>query len=116
MLSADRLGLGEDYGLAGSAIRAGVKSVLGTLNHISDQGTALLMTTFYEELSAGCTKSEALRRAQLALLNGENYGQDRERSINKGGFAISDTERDSRARKISHPFYWANFIIVGSPW
>lgn len=58
----------EDQGLAGLAYvfeRAGVKSIMGTL-WISEDKTSLdVMTQFYDYLSQGMSKSEALQKAKL---------------------------------------------------
>ncbi|WP_041555201.1 CHAT domain-containing protein [Nostoc sp. PCC 7524] len=56
---------------------------------LKDEATADLMVQFYQDLAKNQTKAEALRRAQLALLSGE----------------------DSRYK---HPYYWASFILVGN--
>ena len=75
-------------GLAGVAVRAGARSTLASLWFVSDEATSLLMTQFYEELSnTQVTKAEALRRAQVVIL------QD---------------------NKFSHPFYWSAFVLVGN--
>lgn len=90
VLSACETARGDDratLGLTGIAIQAGTRSVLGTLWQVSDESTALLMGDFYQNLRAGATKAEALRRAQLALLADPNF---------------------------RHPFYWAPYILVGN--
>ncbi|MGK7934669.1 MAG: CHAT domain-containing protein [Xenococcaceae cyanobacterium] len=75
-------------GLAGIAVRAGARSTLASLWSVSDEATVPLMTNFYQELAQGnVTKAEALRRAQISILNQE---------------------------KFSHPFYWSAFILVGN--
>ncbi|MDJ0636848.1 MAG: CHAT domain-containing protein [Xenococcaceae cyanobacterium MO_188.B29] len=75
-------------GLAGIAVRAGARSTIASLWAVSDEATVTLMTNFYQELSQGnVTKAEALRRAQISILNQE---------------------------KFSHPFYWSAFILVGN--
>ncbi len=75
-------------GLAGIAVRAGARSTIASLWAVSDEATVTLMTNFYQELSQGnVTKAEALRRAQISVLNQE---------------------------KFSHPFYWSAFILVGN--
>ena len=63
-------------GLAGVAVRAGARSTLATLWLVSDEGTAELMTRFYQELTdPTISKAEALRRAQVALLKNIRYQQ-----------------------------------------
>jgi CHAT domain-containing protein len=76
-------------GLAGVAIRAGARSTIATLWQVSDESTAALMVRFYQELARGegITKAEALRRAQVSLLQ----------------------EREYR-----NPFFWSPYILVGN--
>jgi CHAT domain-containing protein/tetratricopeptide (TPR) repeat protein len=91
VLSACKTAAGDKraaLGLAGVAVRAGARSTLASLWYVSDEATSLLMTRFYEELAKGNVgKSEALRRAQLAVL---------------------------RDNKFSHPYYWSAFVLVGN--
>lgn len=77
-------------GLAGVAVRAGARSTVASLWSVSDEATALLMTKFYQELvNHKVTKAEALRLAQLAVL------QDQKLSL-------------------KHPYFWAAFVLVGN--
>ena len=89
VLSACETATGDEravLGMAGVAVQSGARSTLASLWLIDDRSTALLMSHFYEELKTGITKGEALRRAQLALLQG--YYQ--------------------------HPRFWAAFILLGN--
>ncbi|MBX2859270.1 MAG: CHAT domain-containing protein [Cellvibrionaceae bacterium] len=73
-------------GLAGVALKAGARSALGSLWNIGDQSTALLMQSFYRHLYLhGVSKAEALRRAQLSLLEQESF---------------------------AHPSYWSAFLLM----
>lgn len=88
-LSACQTAAGNDratLGLAGVAVRSGVKSTLGTLWFANDQATVELITDFYRYLEQGMTKSAALRQAQLNQI------------------AIPG----------SHPSIWASFVLVGN--
>ena len=61
-------------GLAGVAVQAGARSTLATLWTVSDEATAEFMRQFYRLLAQGnLSKTEALRQAQLILLNNPNY-------------------------------------------
>lgn len=90
-LSACQTAEGDDrapLGLSGLAIKANVRSALGTLWPASDEAAALLMTEFYKALSQPqASKAQALRKAQLNLLANS---------------------------KLSHPFFWAPYILVGN--
>lgn len=75
-------------GLAGVALRAGARTTLATLWRVSDRSTAELMVRFYTELvNTGTTKAEALRLAQLSLLQQKPY---------------------------KSPYFWAPFVLVGN--
>lgn len=50
-------------------IEAGAESVVSTLWELQDHSTAQLMTSFYAHLGKGEEKAEALRKAQLEILN-----------------------------------------------
>jgi CHAT domain-containing protein/tetratricopeptide (TPR) repeat protein len=78
----------EGFGVL--AQQKGAKAVIATLWPVADASTNELMQTFYRirESKPGTTKAEALRQAQLALLNG-SAGYD-------------------------HPYYWAPFILIGN--
>jgi CHAT domain-containing protein len=91
VLSACRTAAGDDraaLGLAGIAVQAGAKSALASLWYINDQATSELMSSFYQGLkSGGYTKAQALRQAQLSLLQSEGY---------------------------RHPSYWAPYLLIGN--
>jgi CHAT domain-containing protein/tetratricopeptide (TPR) repeat protein len=91
-LSACDTGVGEVkngegvYGLRRAFVIAGAETVVMSLWPVSDWVTRELMTSYYRGLKAGLGRGDALRQAQLAMLN-----------------------RKGR----EHPFYWASFIQVG---
>ena len=91
VLSACETAIGDRnsaLGLAGIAVRGGAQSTIASLWSVSDKATVDLMTNLYQELiKSDMTKAEALRRAQIALLNTEEF---------------------------SDPFFWSAFILVGN--
>jgi CHAT domain-containing protein len=93
VLSACKTADGDNraaLGLAGVAVQSGARSTLASLWYVDDAGTSTLMSQFYEELAsadAPITKSEALRRAQVALLQDRAY---------------------------QAPLYWAPYVLVGN--
>ncbi|WP_287244642.1 MULTISPECIES: CHAT domain-containing protein [unclassified Okeania] len=99
ILSACQTALGDTraaLGLAGVSIRAGARSVLGSLWNVNDGSTAELMKQFYQELlqsgSSQLRKAEALRQVQMKFIKGEielNADYDK-------------------------PYYWSSFILVGN--
>ncbi|GFE68337.1 CHAT domain-containing protein [Chroococcus sp. FPU101] len=75
-------------GLAGVAVRAGARSTLATLWQVNDQTTAIFMNQFYAALKdSNVTKAEAVRIAQLKLLNEPTY---------------------------KRPHFWAAYVLVGN--
>lgn len=75
--------LGLQYGFK----KAGVKSILMSLDNVDDKATQLLMVEFYKNLLSGKSKHESLRNAQRYL-----------RSIENG--------------KYNDPKYWASFVLL----
>jgi CHAT domain-containing protein len=91
VLSACQTAKGDNratLGLAGTLVQSGARSTLATLWVVNDDSQALLMQEFYKALKQGKSKAEALRSAQLVLLNSESY---------------------------SNPYYWGSAVLVGSP-
>ncbi|MBF0100912.1 MAG: CHAT domain-containing protein [Desulfobacterales bacterium] len=90
-LSACQTALGNEraaLGLAGAAVKAGVKSVVATLWYVDDEATSLAIREFYRQLrTPGITKTKAMQNAQKMLLSKPRY---------------------------RHPLYWAPFLVIGS--
>ena len=75
-------------GLAGAAVQAGASSAIASLWEINDTGTVSLMQKFYNGYRAGQSKSEALREAQLAMIQAGGDNAD--------------------------PYIWAAFVLLGA--
>ncbi len=119
ILSACRTALGDEgaeLGFAGLAVQAGVKSALGSLWSVSDEGTLGLMTQFYEQLKQAPIKSEALRRSQLAMLKGEVRLQGGNLVTNNASFPLPPELVKLGNKNLSHPYYWSAFTMIGNPW
>lgn len=92
VLSSCRSGLGnidEAEGIIGmqkSFYEAGAKSIVVSLWDVNDKYTSLFMKSFYNYLSQGYDKSEALQKAKIYFKN--NYS--------------------------SNPYYWAAFVLSGN--
>jgi CHAT domain-containing protein len=118
-LSACQTAMGNidaELGFAGFALVAGAKSALASLWKVSDEATAGLMTTFYQALDQEAIKAEALRQAQLAMIRGQVYTESGQLIWPGGALTLPpDLVVDGR-QDLSHPFYWAAFTMVGSPW
>jgi len=119
VLSACRTALGDEQaelGFAGLAVRAGVKSALGSLWSVSDEGTLGLMTKFYEQLKEAPIKAEALRRAQLAMLKGEVRLQSGKLVTKNSNLSLPPELAKLGDKDLSHPYYWSSFTLIGNPW
>lgn len=91
VLSACETATGDKWaalGLAGISVRAGARSTLATLWSVNDEATAQIMSNFYGQLAKKqFPRAEALRQAQLSLLNNPWY---------------------------NHPFYWSPYVLLGN--
>ena len=92
-LSACESGLGriaqgdEVLGFTRSFLAAGTSSLIASLWPVSDDATAILMSTLYAELAKGRDIQQAMQAGQLAVL---------------------------REPKMAHPFFWAPFNLIGN--
>ena len=91
VLSACQTAAGDEragLGIAGVAFQAGARSTIASLWNLDDESTSVLMNKFYQELAnKKLTKAEALRRAQLALLQNPKY---------------------------KRPRFWASYVLLGN--
>lgn len=91
-LTACETAIGDNratLGLAGVAVRAGVRSAIASLWSVDDAATAQLITRFYHYLlDPNLSKAQALRAAQLEVIQSDGVAQ--------------------------HPYYWAPFILIGN--
>ncbi|OQY54207.1 MAG: hypothetical protein B6245_21565 [Desulfobacteraceae bacterium 4572_88] len=75
-------------GLAGVALKAGVRGAIATLWYVDDEATALVIREFYQQLRMpGISKARALQNAQKKLVSQRRY---------------------------QHPGYWAPFLLIGN--
>ena len=128
VLSACRSAFGDtdaELGFAGLAVKLGVKTAIGSLWKVSDISTPGLMIEFYNQLKTSSFKAEALRLAQVAIIEEQvQIDLDNRQMITSWGEAIELPENvvaDLLASNIteidlSHPYYWAPFTVIGSPW
>ena len=119
VLSACRTALGNDeaeLGFAGLAVQAGVKSAMGSLWYVSDEGTLALMTAFYKKLKEVPVKSEALRLAQVAMIRGDVRIEGGELVVEDERIPLPPELAKVGDRTFSHPYYWSAFTMIGNPW
>ena len=110
-----QLGNGEEIlGLGYQMQQAGAKAAIATLWTVDDGGTQALMDVFYTLLKQSkVSKVEALRQAQIALITG-NYktlGEQQGMGVRERTPANLPTTVTSQ---LSHPYYWAPFILIGN--
>jgi filamentous hemagglutinin family protein len=122
-LSACKTALGDreaELGFGGLAIQAGVKSAVASLWYVSDEGTLALMSAFYDRLRSPeiTIKAEALRQAQIAMLRGEvRLAEGQLHGVGElAGIPLPNELKSPRQEILSHPYYWAGFTMIGSPW
>jgi CHAT domain-containing protein len=119
VLSGCKTALGDEQaelGFAGLAVQAGVKSAIASLWSVSDEGTLGLMTELYQKLKQAPIKAEALRQAQVSMIKGKVRL--------KGGQLVTSTKAVPLPPELSklgnknleHPYFWASFTMIGSPW
>ena len=92
VLSACETGLGDInsngiFGLQRGFKKAGVNTILMSLDKVDDEATKLLMVEFYKNLMDGKSKHQSLKEAQKYL-----------RQVDNG--------------KYDKPEYWASFILL----
>lgn len=119
VLSACRTVLGDEeaeLGFAGLAVQSGVKSALGSLWSVNDEGTLGLMVGFYEQLKQAPIKAEALRQAQLAMLKGQVRLQEGQLITPNRRVPLPAVLVQQGDRELTHPYYWSAFTLIGNPW
>ena len=92
-LSACETAVGDDraaLGLAGVALKAGVKTALASLWKVDDEATPAVVIEFYQQLRNSISKAKALQKAQIMMLTDKNYV------------------------RYQHPYYWSAFLLIGN--
>jgi len=91
VMSACQTALGDEraaLGLAGLAVKAGVRSVIATLWFVDDEATSLAIREFYRQLKTpDISRAKALQNAQKKLISQDRYW---------------------------HPLYWSPFLLIGN--
>jgi CHAT domain-containing protein len=111
---------GEVEGLGALVQKRGAKSVLATLWSVADATTGLFMRTLYEQRQQpDVSKAEALRRAQLAFVNGDATARNLPTGVRRGAGrseppGAGRTFATDPDAPFAHPFYWAPFILMGN--
>jgi CHAT domain-containing protein len=93
-LSACQTALGDDraaLGLGGIAFRAGVQSAIATLWQVESSFMKDFMPLFYQKITHGLTKAQALQETQQQMMTNPAF----------------------RRYKYEHPYFWASVILIG---
>ncbi|MFO8041066.1 MAG: CHAT domain-containing protein, partial [Sodalinema sp.] len=121
VLSACETGLGgfdnngeQILGLGYQFQRRGAKAVIASLWAVSDQGTQVLMTAFYDGLALGMSKTEALQAAQRALITNDFVAVGGRREAMVELVSSTTGQRLVPGGTLAHPYYWAPFILIGN--
>lgn len=75
------------------------------------------MNTLYGALQDGYSTAEALQQAQMALIEGGCFGTENCDRSDPRGIAVIDvqpSQPSSVSANLSHPYYWAPFILIGN--
>jgi CHAT domain-containing protein len=104
----------EVDGLGTAAVTKGAKAVISSLWEVNDVSTGLLMADFYHRWSVGggsVEKVEALRQAQLDLLQGKVGAHAG--AAGRGMIAVGANDEPA-PQGFAHPYYWAPFVLMGN--
>ena len=112
-----KLGNGEEIlGFGYLMQRAGARAAIASLWSVSDGGTQVLMNAFYTAVENDMSKAEALRQAQIALITknlsavGGPRGEDAWIEVVSTRTGLPPQVSNN----LSHPSYWAPFILIGN--
>jgi CHAT domain-containing protein len=121
VLSACETGLGDQLGDGREILGFGyqmqqtsARAAIASLWKVSDGGTQALMSAFYQALQGNnITKAEALRQAQIALITGDYTALGEQRGLGVEQ-QIKNSLPSEVSDRLSHPYYWAPFILIGN--
>lgn len=97
-LSACRSAAGDERaasGLAGIAVKAGVRSAMATLWNVDDEAASLIVTEFHRHFVKGVSKAKSLQEAQKKFIYKEIVSQNKRKDF-------------------TCPAYWAQFLLIGN--
>ena len=125
-LSACETGLGDVaagegvFGLQRALHQAGARSVIASLWKVDDNATRALMVEFYRNLWVKkMSKVEALRQAQIAMINrydlrtGKLRGPDKKTKLADADIKKIREKPETEGNKVLHPRFWAAFQLSG---
>ncbi len=111
----DTLGDGREIlGLGYQMQRTGADAAIASLWSVSDGGTQVLMDAFYAALNNGYSATESLQRSQQALITGDQTVLEGERGVEVEIIDARTGEPLAQSGELTHPYYWAPFIVIGN--
>ncbi len=117
VLSACQTALGSDQaelGFTGLAVQTGVKTAIGSLWSISDEGTLGMMSEFYRNLKVAPIRAAALRDAQLSLLRGQVSVANGQLKLTDGTQIALPAGSTQDSVNLAHPYFWAAYTMIGN--
>jgi CHAT domain-containing protein len=94
----------------------GVRTAIGSIWSVSDLGTFAFMSEFYGQLTITPSRSDALRKAQLAMQQKTVRIEQGQLVTSQGRFALPNSLGKQADTTFSHPYFWSGFTMVGNPW
>jgi CHAT domain-containing protein/tetratricopeptide (TPR) repeat protein len=123
VLSACETGLGSELGNGEEILgfgylmqNAGARAAIASLWSVSDGGTQALMNALYTALNNRVSAAEALRQAQIALIT-KNLSAVGGSRGEEAWIEVVSTRTGlppEVSNNLSHPYYWAPFILIGN--
>jgi CHAT domain-containing protein len=118
VLSACQTALGNDQaelGFTGLAVQTGVKTAIGSLWSVSDEGSLGLMSEFYRNLKTAPIRAAALRNAQVGMLRGQVKVANGKLQLTDGTQVTLPAAIAQRQNiNLTHPYFWSAFTVVGN--
>ena len=74
------------------------------------------MTELYHQLKEAPIKADALRRAQIAMLKGEVLIKEGKLITDQESIDLPPALARLGTKNLTHPYFWAGFTMIGSPW
>ncbi|HEY9606870.1 MAG TPA: CHAT domain-containing protein, partial [Allocoleopsis sp.] len=74
------------------------------------------MSQLYQQLKRLPIKAEALRQAQIAMIKGQVQLKAGNLLADNKSIPLPPELSKLGQKDFSHPYFWAGFTIVGSPW
>ena len=114
VLSSCETGLGKQiegegmFSIARGFAYAGSSSIVMSLWKVNDKSTSILMKSFYENLSVGMEKDQALRLAKISFMN-----QADELSAHPANWASFISMGNNRPVILSDMSWWLTYILIG---